>query len=194
MPSVYREGLMVTLASLWLPILVSAILAFAASFVIHMVLKYHRNDWQRVPNEDAAMDAVRPLNLTPGDYHFPHGSPETMRDPAFLDKMKRGPVVVMTVFPPGPVQMGTRLTWWFVYCVVVSLFAGYVASRVLAPGTPYMDVFQITSTVAFVGYALGNWPNTIWYNRAWQTNVKNTIDGLVYGLLTGGAFGWLWPT
>jgi hypothetical protein len=23
--------------------------------------------------------------------------------------------------------------------------------------------------------------------------VKNVVDGLVYGLLTGGVFGWLWP-
>lgn len=185
---------MVTLVSLWLPILVSAVLVFFASYAIHMLLGYHRTDWRKVPNEDAAMDAVRPLNLAPGDYHFPHGSPEAMRDPAFLAKMKKGPVAVMTVFPPGDVQMGSRLAWWFLYCAIVSLFAGYVASRGLPAGTPYMDVFQITSTVAFVGYALGNWPNTIWYNRAWQTNLKNTIDGLVYGLLTGGAFGWLWPS
>jgi len=184
---------MVTLASLWLPILLSAILAFVASYVIHMVLRYHRTDYRRVANEDAAMDALRPLNLAPGDYHVPHGSPETMRDPAFIAKMKKGPVVLMTVFPSGEVQMGSRLAWWFVFCAVVSLFAAYVASRVLPPGTPYMEVFQITSTVAFVGYVLGNWPNTIWYNRAWQTSFKNTIDGLAYGLLTGGAFGWLWP-
>ena len=25
------------------------------------------------------------------------------------------------------------------------------------------------------------------------TTIKNTFDGLVYGLLTGGVFGWLWP-
>jgi hypothetical protein len=184
---------MVSIASLWLPILVSAILVFFASYVIHMVLRYHRTDFRSVPNEDAAMDALRPFNLPPGDYHLPHGSPETMRDPAFLAKMKKGPVVLMTVFPSGPVQMGTRLAWWFVYCVVVSLFAAYVASRVLPAGTPYMEVFQITSTVAFVGYVLSTWSDTIWYNRAWQTNLKNTIDGLVYGLLSGGAFGWLWP-
>jgi hypothetical protein len=184
---------MVSIASLWLPILVSAILVFFASYVIHMVLRYHRTDFRSVPKEDAVMDALRPFNLPPGDYHVPHGSPETMRDPAFLAKMKRGPVVLMTVFPPGPVAMGTRLAWWFVYSVVVSLFAAYVASRVLPAGTPYMEVFQITSTVAFVGYVLANWPNTIWYNRPWQTNLKNTIDGFVYGLLTGGAFGWLWP-
>jgi hypothetical protein len=27
----------------------------------------------------------------------------------------------------------------------------------------------------------------------WGTTIKEVIDGLVYGLLTAGTFGWLWP-
>lgn len=184
---------MVSLAALGLPILVAAILVFVASYAIHMVLRYHRTDFRKIAAEDAVMDALRPFNLAPGDYHVPAGSPETMQDPAFIARMKKGPVVLMTVLPSDPMQMGSRLAWWFVYCLVVGLFAAYLASRSLPAGAPYMEVFRFTSTVAFVGYVLANWPNTIWYSRAWQTNVKNTIDGLVYGLLTGGAFGWLWP-
>ena len=30
--------------------------------------------------------------------------------------------------------------------------------------------------------------------RRWSTTAKHTIDGLVYSLLTGGIFGWLWPS
>ena len=185
---------MVSLLALGLPILVAAILVFFASYAIHMVLRYHRTDFRKVAAEDAVMDALRPFNFTPGDYHMPSpGSPAAMQSPEFVAKMKKGPVVIMTVVPSGEVGMGSRLAWWFVYCLVVGLFAAYLASRSLSAGAPYMEVFRFTSTVAFVGYALANWPNTIWYSRAWQTNVKNTIDGLVYGLLTGGAFGWLWP-
>jgi hypothetical protein len=33
----------------------------------------------------------------------------------------------------------------------------------------------------------------IWYNRSLRATVKATIDGLVYGLVTAGVFGWLWP-
>lgn len=184
---------MVPLTSLWLPILVAAILMFAASSVIHMVLKYHRSDFRGVSNEDAAMDALRSLSLSPGDYHIPHGSPDTMRDPAFIARMKKGPVVLMTVFGPDPIQMGNRLAWWFVFCLVVALFAAYLTSRALPAGAPYMDVFRFASAVTFVGHGLGQWPSTIWYDRAWQTSLRNTIDALVYGLLAGGAFGWLWP-
>ena len=185
---------MITLTALWLPILVAAVLVFFASYAIHTLLGYHSTDFRKVPGEDAAMEALRSLNLQPGDYHMPRPpSPAAMRSPEYLARMKRGPVVMMTVFRPGDVGMGSRLAWWFVFCLVVGLFVAYLASRALPPTAPYMEVFRFSSTVAFVGYALAQWPNTIWYNRAWQTSLKNTIDALVYGLLTGGAFGWLWP-
>jgi hypothetical protein len=100
----------------------------------------------------------------------------------------------MTVFPPGEWRQGGRLVAWFVFSVVVSVFAGYVASRALSPGAPYLQVFRFTSTVAFVGYAVALWELKIWYNRSLMTTLKASLDGLVYGLLTGGAFGWLWPS
>jgi len=184
---------MVSLTTLWLPIIVSAVLVFFASYAAHSLLGYHRNDFRKVPSEDAAMDAIRRLNLPRGDYHMPRpGSAAAMRDPDFLAKMKRGPVVVMTVMS-GEVAMGPRLAAWFTFCTVVSLFAAYLTSRALPVGAAYMDVFRFAATVAFVGYALGHWPSTIWYDKAWQANLTNTFDGLIYGLLTGGAFGWLWP-
>jgi len=37
------------------------------------------------------------------------------------------------------------------------------------------------------------WQMSIWYRRSWSTTLKATLDGVIYGLLTGGAFGWLWP-
>lgn len=185
---------MVPLTALWLPILVAAVLVFVASYLIHMVLGYHRTDYRKVPSEDAAMDALRSLNLAPGDYHVPHpDSPAAMRTPEFIAKMKKGPVATMTVFPSGDVRMGSRLAQWFGFCLVVGLFAAYLTSRALPAGAPYLAVFRFAGTVAFVGYVLAQWENTIWYNRPWQTNLKNTFDALVYGLLTGGAFGWLWP-
>ena len=185
---------MVPLSSLLIPILAAAVLAFVASSIFHMLLPFHHKDWLGVPNEDAARKAIGPLNIPPGDYILPHGGgPAAMKDPAFIEKMTQGPVVLMTVLPSGPPSMGNALLMWFVYCVVVMLFAGYVASRALGPGTRYLDVFQITSTVAFVGFGLGLWQNSIWYRRAWRTTILSNIDSLIYGLLAGGVFGWLWP-
>jgi hypothetical protein len=186
---------MVPLTSLWVPILVSAAIVFVASSILHMVVPWHRTDFRGLPAEGDVMEALRRFAIPPGDYMVPRpATPAAMKSPEFLDKMNKGPVVVMTVLPSGPPNMGQSLALWFVYCVVVGLFAGYVASRALAPGAPYLEVFRFTGTVAFVGYSLALWQGTIWYKREWMTTLKSTIDGLVYGLLTGGTFGWLWPS
>ena len=185
---------MVDLGALMLPILVSAILVFFASVLLHIVLPFHRRDYGQVPSEDAVMDAVRPFGIAPGDYMVPcPHSPADSRTPAFAAKLKKGPVIIMTVMQPGEMRMGGRLAAWFLFCVIVGLFSGYLTSRALPAGAPYLEVFRFAGTVAFVGYAMALWENTIWYSRAWTTTLKSTIDGLVYGLLTGGAFGWLWP-
>jgi hypothetical protein len=184
---------MVTLTALWLPILLSAVAVFLASFVIHMVLPIHRKDFGKVPAEDDVMDALRKFSIPPGDYFLPCANgPADMRSPEHKKKLERGPLVVMTVMAPG-YSMGRRLLNWFLFTVVVGIFAGYVAGRTLAPGTPYIMVFRVAGTVAFAGYALGLWPDSIWYARKWSTTIKSTIDGLVYALLTAGFFGWLWP-
>jgi hypothetical protein len=99
----------------------------------------------------------------------------------------------MTVLPSGPPKMGMQLAWWFIYAVVVSIFAGYIAGRALEPGAHYLSVFRFAGCTAFVGYSLALWQNTIWYKRAASTTLKSTFDGLIYGLLTAGTFGWLWP-
>lgn len=185
---------MVTLAALWLPILVSAILVFFASSLFHMVLPFHRSDYRKVPSEDAVRNALRPLGIAPGDYLVPHShTPADARTPEFIAKMKQGPVIFMTVMQAGEMRMGGRLAAWFLFCVVVGVFSAYLTSRSLPAGAPYLEVFRFAGTVAFVGYAVALWENTIWYSRAWTTTLRETIDGLVYGLLTGGAFGWLWP-
>jgi hypothetical protein len=185
---------MVPLTSLVVPILVSAVIVFVASSIIHMLLGYHRADYKALPAETEVMEALRKFNLPTGDYMVPNaGSPAGMKDPAFLDKLNKGPVMTMTVMPSGPFSMGPTFVMWIVYCAVVSLFAGYIASRALAPAAPYLEVFRFVGTVAFVGYSLALWQFSIWYKRSWGTTIRSTIDGLIYGMLTAGTFGWLWP-
>ena len=185
---------MMLFTSLLMPVLVSAVIVFVVSSIIHMVLTYHRSDFLRVPNEDGALDALRRLNIPPGDYIAPHaGGPEGMKKPEFIEKWTKGPVVLMTVIPPGPPAMGKSLLLWFLYSVVVSAFAGYLAGAALEPGAPYLDVFRLVGTAAFMGYSLALLQHSIWYRRNWATTFKSVFDGLVYGLLTAGTFGWLWP-
>lgn len=185
---------MVPLMALWLPILLAAVLVFVASSVIHMLLGYHGGDFAKLPEEDRVMEALRGAGVAPGEYVMPYaGSMKAMADPAFVEKQKRGPVAMLTVLPSGPPSMVRSLGLWFAYSVVVGIFAAYVAGRALGPDAEYMAVFRLAGTVAFVGYTLALWQGPVWFGRKWSTTLKNTFDGLVYALLTAGAFGWLWP-
>lgn len=186
---------MVTVMSLWLPILLSAVIVFAVSAIIHMVLTYHRTDFGKVPAEDQVMDALRKFAIPPRDYVIPcAGSPQGMKTPEFIEKVTKGPVAFVTVMPSGMPSMSKSLIQWFLYCIVVGVFAAYIAGRALDPAANYLAVFRFVGSTAFVGYALALWQDSIWYKRAWSTTLKSTFDGLVYALLTAGTFGWLWPS
>jgi hypothetical protein len=172
---------MVPLTSLVLPIVLSAIIVFVASSIIHMALGYHAGDVRAVPDEDAAQKALGPLQLPPGDYVVPHaGGPAGMKKPEYIERMRKGPVVLLTVRPAGQVGMGKMLAQWFVHALVVSLFAGYLASRTQAPGAPYLEVFRVAGTSAFMGYSLALFTDSIWFWRNWGWTLRSV-------------FGWLWP-
>jgi hypothetical protein len=186
---------MVSVTSLWLPILLSAVIVFVASSIIHMVLRYHRSDFGKVPSEDEVMEALRKFDIPPGDYVIPcAGDPKVMKTPEFIDKATKGPVAFITVVKSGMPSMGGSLVLWFVYCIVVAIFAGYIAGGALEPGAHYLAVFRFVGCTAFVGYSLALLQNSIWYKRAWSATLKSVFDGLIYGLLTAGTFGWLWPS
>ena len=89
--------------------------------------------------------------------------------------------------------MGGQLGQWFLYSVVVGVFAAYIAGHALGPGAHYLAVFRFVGATAFMCYTVAGWQASIWYKRAWSTTLKNTLDGLVYACFTAGIFGWLWP-
>jgi hypothetical protein len=185
---------MVSAMSLWLPILVSAVIVFVASSIIHMFLPFHRGDMKGLPNEADVLTGLRKANIEPGDYVFPYaGSMEAMKTPEYVEKYAKGPVGFLTLGKPGPISMTGPLVLWFLYSVLVSLFAGYVAGAALSPDTHYLQVFRIVGATAFMGYSMGLLQNSIWYRRNWGATCRSFIDGLVYALLTAGTFGWLWP-
>ena len=187
---------MIPLSSLVIPILAAAVIVFVASAILHMLLSaWHRGDLARVPDEERVMHTLRAFNLRPGNYAMPlaYGMAD-MKNPAFIEKMTKGPVVFMTVRPAGPPAMGKELTLWFLYNILVSLFAAYVASRALGYSASYLDVFRFVGTTAFAAYGLGVIQESIWWGRNWGATIKNMIDGLVYAMLTAGTFGWLWPS
>jgi hypothetical protein len=185
---------MVPVTALLLPIVIAAVIVFLASFVLHMVLPFHRSDFRKLPREDEVMDALRAFEIPPGDYGMPLAAgPSDMNNPAFKAKYERGPVAFMTVMTGAPLSMTGNLVKWFIFCLVVSVFAAYLAGAALPPGAHYLEVFRFAGTTAFCCYAVALWPQSIWYRKSWLTTAKTTIDGLIYGLLTAGTMGWLWP-
>jgi hypothetical protein len=184
---------MIPVASLWLPILVSAVACFVASSIIHMFLGYHQADYRKVPQEDAVMEALRKFAIPPGDYHMPRPAGRNdLSSPEFREKVKRGPVVMMTVMT-GYFAMGKRFLGWFIYLLIVSGFVGCLAARMLAFDALRRPVFDFTALVAFAAYGLALWPLSIWYERSWGTTIRSNIDALIYAVITGGIFAWLWP-
>lgn len=185
---------MVTVLSLWLPILLSAIAVFMLSSVIHTVLGYHANDYVALPQEDAVMDALRPLNIAPGQYIMPKPKNSAeMKTPEFQERWKRGPAAMITILPGGTFGMGKQLASWFVYCLGMSVLAAYIAGRALGPGAEYMAVFRFAGATAFIAYGAALWQQTIWYAHSPVTTLKSNFDALLYALVTAGFFGWLWP-
>jgi len=185
---------MVSIASLWLPILLSAVAVFVVSSLIHMVAGYHAADYRSLPAEDEVMAALRKFNVPPGDYMFPRpGSMKAMKEPAFMEKFKAGPRGIVTFFEGGEMRMGGQLLQWFLYAILISVTAAYISGRALGPGAHYLKVFRFAGATAFYGYALAHLQASIWYKRSWGTTLRNVFDGLVYGLVTAGFFGWLWP-
>src|SRR5215472_5004398 len=176
---------MVAIHTLWLPILLSAVIVFVASSILHMVLPFHRSDYKKLPDEDKIVAAIRSSGVGRGVHMFPYCSHKEMNSPEMKEKFKQGPVGMVTVLPPG-MNMGKSLAQWFVYCLVVGVFAAYLTGRVLVPGTTYLAVFRVAGTVSFMAYGVGQVVSGIWAGVPWSNVAKQVFDGLVYSLLLAG--------
>jgi len=184
----------ISIASLWLPILLSAVFVFIASALAWTVLPHHKSDYKPMRDEDRVQAALQDQHLTPGQYMFPWAMGSDLKQPEVIAKFQNGPVGMLTVWPNGIPNMGKAMGLSFVYYLVVSVLVAYVASRTIDGGADYLSVFRIVGVVAGLTYAGAYVPDAIWFGRPWPGTLKNILDALVYGLLTAGTFGWLWPS
>ena len=185
---------MVALADLWLPILLSAVFVFIASSVIHMALPWHKKDYRGLPDEDAVLDVLRSTGTKSGDYMFPfcEGYAESNTD-EMKAKFEKGPVGTLTIWPEGGFNMGTAMGAWFGFTLLVSLFSGYLCTLSAEAGADYGTVQQIAGTAGILGFAFWHVPVSVWKGVRWSTTLRFVLDGILYGLIVGGTFGWLWP-
>jgi hypothetical protein len=177
---------------LWLPIVLAAITVFMVSSLIWTVVQYHNSDWHGLDDEDAARTVFK--NQPPGQYAVPYAADNRARaSETWQQKYREGPVAMITVMQNGNVNMAGQLIQWFVYCLVISVFVAYVAGSTLSIGSDYLKVYQVTSTVAFLAYGGMTGIRKIWFGQPTGSALKDLVDALIYGLLTAGFFGWLWP-
>ena len=185
---------MTPLATLWLPIVLSAVFLFFASAIIHMVMPWHKSDFARLPDEEAFRRAVAPMRIPPGDYVAPHClTSADMKSPEYAAKLEEGPVLLMTVRPTGPIRMGPMFLSWMGFLLVASTFVGWIAGAAVPPGAETRYVWHFTAAIAFVIYGLATWPAVIWYGRKASSAFKDSVDGVIYAVITAVTFGWLWP-
>jgi len=175
---------------LWLPIVVSAVVCWVMSAVIWAVLKYHNSDYKKLNDEEAARAGLK--GHAPGFYLLPFClDPSDMEKPDVKQKYEEGPIAYITMLPNGMPAMGPKMISMVVYFLAIGVVCAYFVSRTLAPDADYLAVFRVAGTVAFVANSFAVIPESIWFERPWSMTIKNAIDALVYGLLTGGVFGWL---
>ena len=179
-----------TIAALWLPIIVAAVAAFIAGAVIWMAMPWHKTDFTGTANEEAVRDSLK--GAAPGQYTVPYCADNAdFKSPEKQAMFKEGPNAYITVIPSGLPTMGVRLATMFVFNVAVAIFCAYLVSRMLTPDASYMSVFRVAGTTAFLAYGASYVQESVWFGRPWSTTAKSTLDALIYGLLTGGVFGWL---
>jgi hypothetical protein len=182
------------IAELWIPIVLSAVLIFAASSVIHMVLKYHNSEYWKLSNEDAVRAAVRAGSPAPGQYAMPHcADMKEMGSPEMQQKFVEGPIAFVTVRPSGPPKMGAMLGMWFAYVLAVCLIAAYVGNKSLGEGASFFQVARVVGALSFLSYAGGSVQYGIWMGKPWSSVAKDILDAIIYAVIAGSVFGCFWP-
>jgi hypothetical protein len=181
------------LIPLWLPILLSTVVVWIISAVVWMALPHHKRDFIALPDEDGFMDAVRKSGIKPGNYIFPDfRDPKVMKSEKTQKALNEGPVGHLSVWQT-PLTMGGKMAATFIVYLVVSTLIAYL-TRVALPGAaPFAKVFQVAATAGILAYCFSFIPNAVWFGSYKRTIVANVVDGIVYGLITGALFAWLWP-
>ncbi len=186
--------MVVSLSTLWLPVLLAGILCWVASALIHMLLKYHNSDYSELSNEDEVSAALRAGSPAPALYSMPHCTDmKEMGGESMQAKFAAGPVAMISVLPNGMPPMGKLLGQQILFFIVGSLLLAYLATLSLSAGADYMTVFRHLFVAAFLAYGWASIPYSIWMGQPWSNCIRYMVDSLIYAAVTAGTFAWLWP-
>jgi len=182
------------LPELWLPIVIATVIVWIASGLIHMALKYHNSDYQRLGNEDEVMAAIRNGNPQQGLHAFPFClDMNEMKNPEMQARFDQGPVGFLLIRPSGMPAMGPLMGQQIAHFLIGIVFVAYCATLALVPGAAYLEVFRFVMTAGFLAFGWASIPYSIWYGFQWSVTFKYLLDAAIYGALIAGTFAWLWP-
>src|SRR5437867_3419973 len=182
---------MTPLTTLWLPIVVSTVIVFVASNILWMALPFwHRRDYGKLAEEGRVLDALSAAKS--GQYILPFVNWGKL-PPAEREEMAKRPMALLLVRNPAKFSFPAALVAWIVDLLVINILIAYIPAVTLRPGTPYLEVFRIVGTAGILAYSFNSVSDSIWYGKPWPVTAKVFVDGITYGLLTAGTFGWLWP-
>lgn len=180
--------------SLWLPVVATAVFIFVASSLIHMVFKWHNSDYGKLGNEDQVRDAIRAGSPTPGQYITPHCvDMKEMGSEAMTKKYLDGPIAFITIKKNGPPTIGTALILWFLFSLLVACIAACVACQAFGIKADPRQAGHLVGVLSFMTYAGGSVCLGIWMAKPWGSVAKDVLDALIYGVISGLTFMWLWP-
>jgi hypothetical protein len=182
--------MLTNLSSLWLPIILSGVALFFASWAAWMLLPPHKGEWKKLPDEDGVMGALRKFNIPPGQYSFPRAcDPQEMKTDDFKRRKEAGPSGFLTIWGTWP-NMGVNMVCTLLFFTIANAVIAYLAGTVIPPGASFMTVFRFVGTAGILTYGTANILNGIWFGRKM---VADIFDGIAYGLITGLIFAVLWP-
>ena len=179
-----------SILDLWLPIIVSAAVVWIFSAMVWMIFPWHKNDFSKTSDEEGVRAALK--GLAPGFYNVPHVvDPKKLKEPETAKKFEDGPLAFITIVPSGLPPMGRNMALSFVYYLFVGVLCAYFVTRTFGAEADYLPVFRIAGSVAFIAYGVAYIQDSIWFGRPLSITAKSLLDAFLYGLLTGGVFGWL---
>lgn len=184
---------MVELTDLWLPILVASVCVFITSAVMWMALPHHKADIRALPPESPLPGAIASSGLSSGFYMFPHSEDcKNMKSPESQEKWKAGPWGTINILPSAP-GFGMNLLKTFLAFLVISVLVAYVAGAGLGAGAEFVSVFRLVGIAALLGHCMGGLAHSFFMGKPARFIVTDFIDGVVYALVTGAVFAFMWP-
>lgn len=183
----------VSLAQLWLPILIATVCVFFASSIIWMVLPYHKPDIRFLPNEAEFDAAIGKLDIAPGFYMYPNcQNAKDMKSEAFQTRWKSGPWGTINVMGQQP-NFAMNLLKTFIAYGVITIIVAYLAGIALAPGADYMEVFRVVATAGILGHCMGALAGSFFMGTPTRFILTCFIDGVIFALITAGVMASMWP-